>query len=263
MRYLIAFLLLCPVVYGDPAAKVKVLAAYTQAVAQPDLPDTLEDRPRDTQSASGDVLPDVALDRILESDPDIAGIEWWQENGVRPYTLLVFDQPNCGPCEAFRIHTLAPLVARGWHVVVLSVPHNPVYAEYYDVRVTPTTIALHNGREISRIEGNAPADKVSRLFNSVRRQPADISRAEKPYHAMPCMRFRNQWTWPGGTIPSLRRHLCEPPHNFNGAVVAAMTPNQLIAAHNAWHDSHATREPVASARRSSSRRGCPGGICPL
>lgn len=46
------------------------------------------------------------------------------------------------------------------------------------------------------------------------------------------------WSWPGGTIESLRKHLMGPPHNHS-SIILTLSKEELIALHNEEHNKHA------------------------
>lgn len=48
----------------------------------------------------------------------------------------------------------------------------------------------------------------------------------------------SQWNWPG----ELRHHLTQPPHNYPRSRVDAMSDQEVIRAHDAWHNKYGTHE---------------------
>ena len=48
----------------------------------------------------------------------------------------------------------------------------------------------------------------------------------------------SEWDWPG----DLRKHLTQPPHNYPRSQVDSMTDEEVIQAHDAWHDRYGVNE---------------------
>jgi hypothetical protein len=252
---LIVFGLLSLAVAGEPApaARVAVYHAWLRAVSGPTLPDSLANRPRKNPSLRHDEpagqttpehLTEEEVEQRLAECREVGHVQAWLRMLPR-YSLLVFGGKNCIHCERFKRDSLPELVRLGYNVQMLDVDRladvSPVVLEYFDIEGIPAIIALDGGDEIGRIEGYATPAQASRLFDPVRRRGPPRSAAptkQKTRASTSCLHLRGRWTWPGGTIESLRRHLCGPPHNFPPSRVAEMSPGQLIAAHDAWHDRH-------------------------
>lgn len=64
------------------------------------------------------------------------------------------------------------------------------------------------------------------------------------------------WTWPGGTVESLRSHLAAE-HGYSAVYLAGMNFAELKAVHDRDHNRKTV--PVVIAAPSSN---CPGGVCP-
>ena len=64
--------------------------------------------------------------------------------GVGSNALLFFHSPTCGPCRVMQPHVEA-LAARDHRVHLVDVSVRPDMARAYDVRATPTLVAIRRG----------------------------------------------------------------------------------------------------------------------
>lgn len=202
----------------------------------------------------------------LDSDPDLLGMQFYLECLLSDVHLIVITAPNCVFCDEYKPE-VADLIDSGWHVDIKDASQCPVLVGYLEIdEAWPTTLCFHRGIEVARIIGRVDSGKVADICNTAIRKakrareeqdgpsmaidPPNIHRSQS---AMPCFKFQNQWTWPGGTIQSLIEHLIGPPHNFDREIVEQLSNGQLVAAHNSWHDKYGGRYGRSKRRKMHKR----------
>ncbi|MCB1862881.1 MAG: thioredoxin family protein [Gammaproteobacteria bacterium] len=78
-------------------------------------------------------------------------------------TLLYFHSPNCAPCRRMS-PIVDALAAERYAVVSVDISQNPEVARNFNVRATPTTILVEQGR-IKRVQlGFLPGEKLQEML---------------------------------------------------------------------------------------------------
>jgi hypothetical protein len=230
-----------------------------------ETPIVVEEAPAVTfESDGGDAPLWAEANEPAEEFPELFDLAAALRLALPRQCLFVFTQANCGPCAAYHDRELGELYDAGFPIIFVRVdwPTGQALTQYFGVNATPTTVATDFGVEVGRIEGRpASAKAVTDLFRTQQSAPAATPPPAKPKAKPPrdlstsCRWVYGQWTWPGcPSSTKLRRHLCGPPHNMAAGLVAGLTPNQLVAAHDAWHNAHGGGGGGRRAGRRDRRR---------
>ncbi len=81
------------------------------------------------------------------------------EGSAATSVLLAFSSDRCGHCQAMK-PTLDELARSGTPIRHVNVNQEPELAQRHGVRQTPTYIVLSAGREMTRLVGAQPANKL-------------------------------------------------------------------------------------------------------
>jgi S1-C subfamily serine protease len=87
----------------------------------------------------------------------------WAVLGAAPdTTLLQFSSQRCQHCQSMQ-PVVAQLAQQGVNVQTIDVDQQLSVARQFQINGVPTYVAVSNGREVGRIEGVAPPDKLAAL----------------------------------------------------------------------------------------------------
>lgn len=251
-------------------SRVRVLHAYMVVLSGPQLPDSLNNRPRRDELAAPapavDIFQPYVEPAAAEVEPDHDDAEFAELLDMRQAIALatpgqvlyvaVQDDRRCPPCAAFRDGELGDCYDKKWPIIFFRIdrPSGQRLTRHFGITATPTTIAVDDGTEVGRFEGRpASASDITNLFKPQQPKQGEpvAIQARRSRQATDCrMHVWGGWTWPGnGTVGSLRRHLSEPPHNFNSGWLNSLAPSQLVAVHDSWHNQHGSGAGRRRGRR--------------
>ncbi len=84
--------------------------------------------------------------------------------------VLEFSKTNCKPCQQLQ-PAVDQLVSEGWIFRSVNVDREPDFAQRWHVTQLPTLIVVQNGREVDRVVGAMPLDKLRDRLQRVSNQP--------------------------------------------------------------------------------------------
>ncbi len=117
--------------------------------------------------------------------------------------IVEFTTDNCGPCQQLQ-PALEKLKTEGWIVRTVNATREPLMVSKFSVKSVPTLILIANGKEVDRIVGAAPYEKIlPRLasllianstppFNGAPPQSIASSKVPQPSRSGPAARAE-QW----------------------------------------------------------------------
>ena len=73
--------------------------------------------------------------------------------------IVEFTSDNCGPCRQLQ-PALEKLKSEGWDIRTVNVQQEPALIKKYGVESLPTLLLISNGKEVDRIVGAAPYEKL-------------------------------------------------------------------------------------------------------
>ena len=93
--------------------------------------------------------------------------------------VLEFSKTNCKPCQQLQ-PAVDQLVSEGWIFRSVNVDREQDFAQRWHVTQLPTLIVVQNGREVDRVVGAMPVDKLRDRLQRVSNQPdvANVGAAE-------------------------------------------------------------------------------------
>ena len=75
-------------------------------------------------------------------------------------TIVEFSKDQCGPCQQLQ-PALEQLKREGWVVRTVNAELEPLLVRRFAIESVPTIVVLREGREVDRIVGAAPYDKLA------------------------------------------------------------------------------------------------------
>ena len=120
--------------------------------------------------------------------------------------IVEFTTDNCGPCQQLQ-PALEKLKTEGWIVRTVNATREPLMVSKFSVKSVPTLVLIANGKEVDRIVGAAPYEKIlprlASLLIAINAQPLNAalsqstasSQATAPTRSSPAARAEQ---WPSG-----------------------------------------------------------------
>ncbi len=146
--------------------------------------------------------------------------------------IVEFTIDNCGPCKQLQ-PALEKLKGEGWVVRTVDAEREPLLVRKFAVESLPTLVLISHGKEVDRIVGAAPYEKIlprlAKLLLANAAQPSAIAPAAKSTASTTPSGFSNpasQFNQLGSTAPNSPRptaneSVVQPNNNFANSNLAS------------------------------------------
>jgi thiol-disulfide isomerase/thioredoxin len=88
--------------------------------------------------------------------------------------ILQFSKSDCAPCRQLQ-PSVDQLVSEGWIVRSVNVDREADFAQRWQITQLPTLIVVQNGREVDRIVGAMPLDRLRDRLNQTANRPSEVA----------------------------------------------------------------------------------------